>query len=838
VTEDNLSRAEAQGRAAALSAAAYQVALDLTTGDDTFRSETVVRFQCNLVGPTTFIDLDAVAVHEATLNGRPIPVESYDAARTRLPLRGLIANNELRVVADCAYQHTGVGLHRFVDPTDGKAYLHTQFEPFDAHRVFACFDQPDIKGTFSLTVTAPEDWTVVSNGPEAAREGAVWRFAATPHISTYLVAVVAGPYHSVHQRHGEVDLGIYCRASLAGYLDPEEIFLLTRQGLDFFTSEFDYPYPFAKYDQLFVPEFNFGAMENPGCITFNEGYVFRSRQTDSAYERRAGTILHEMAHMWFGDLVTMRWWDDLWLNESFATYMATDALARATRFQHAWVRFASGTKMWAAGQDQLPSTHPISADIVDTDAVRLHFDGITYAKGASVLKQLVAWVGKDAFAEGCRRYFRRHEWGNAELGDFLGALEETSGRDLGPWWQEWLQTAGVNTLRGEAGIDGDHYASFSVLQEGMPGHPTLRSHRVAIGLYNRGDEGLARDRRVELDVVGERTEVASLAGQAVPELLLLNDDDLAYAKVRLDQRSVATLQEHLGRVVDPLARNLCWAALWDMVRDAELATRRFVALVAEHAPAESDETTLARILGQAGGAVDSYGDPANRPAARAQLAAGAREGLEAADGGSDRQLTWVRHLLSVVDRPDDLAWARGLLDGSVEVPGLKVDTDLRWQIVATLAAFAADDDGTLIAAELERDPTDIGERRAAACRASRPTPQAKAEAWERLVTPGMHLAEMRAVAGGFMQWGQDHLLEPYVEPYFASLHRWWDERTREEALALVGGLFPATLVRPDAVEATSTALGDDSLPGPVRRILLEGRDNLERALRARAADTP
>jgi len=835
VTEDNLTRAEAQDRATKVSGVTYQVALDLTTGAETFRSETVVRFQGSLVGLSTFIDLDAVTVHQATLNDRPIPAESYDAGRSRLPLRGLKANNELRVVADCAYQLTGVGLHRFVDPTDGKAYLHTQFEPFDAHRVFACFDQPDVKGTFALTVTAPEDWTVVSNSTGES-DGQLWRFGATPEISTYLVAVVAGPYYSVHDRHGDIDLGIYCRESLAGYLDPEEIFTLTRQGLEFFTEEFDFPYPFTKYDQLFVPEFNFGAMENPGCITFNEGYVFRSRQTDSAYERRASTILHEMAHMWFGDLVTMRWWDDLWLNESFATYMATDAMARATRFEHAWVRFASGTKMWAAVQDQLPSTHPISADIVDTDAVRLHFDGITYAKGASVLKQLVAWVGRDAFTEGCRRYFRRHAWTNAELGDFLGALEETSGRDLGSWSQEWLQTAGVNTLRGDAELDGDRYASFAVCQEGMAGHPTLRSHRLAIGLYNLGDEGLVRDRRVELDVIGDRTEVASLSGQAVPDLLLLNDDDLAYSKVRLDERSVATLQAHLSQVVEPLPRNLCWAALWDMVRDAELATRRFVSLVAAHAPSEGDETTLARILGQAASAVDSYGDPANRSAARSLLADGAREGLDTADAGSDRQLTWVRHLLSVAEAPDDLAWARGLLDGTVEVPGLKVDTDLRWQIVGTLAAFAADEGGELIETELGRDPTDIGQRRAAACRASRPTAQAKAEAWERLVTPGMHLAEMRAVAGGFSQWGQDHLLEPYVEPYFASLRRWWDDRSREEALALAGGLFPGTLVRPDVVETTSTALADEGLPGPVRRILLESRDALERALRARAAD--
>jgi aminopeptidase N len=408
---DNLTRAEAQKRATQLSGVSYTVALDLTTGDETFLSDTTVRFQGNLVGLSTFIDLEAANVREATLNGRVIPVDSYDKGRSRLPLRGLLANNELRIVADCAYQHTGVGMHRFADPTDGKVYLHTQFEPYDAHRVFPCFDQPDIKARFTLTVTAPAEWDVVSNSP-STREGS----------STYLVAVVAGPYHVVRDVHGQVDLGIYCRESLAQYLDAEELLTLTKQGLDFFEEEFDYPYPFAKYDQLFVPEFNFGAMENPGCVTFNEYMVFRSRQTDASHENRANTLLHEMAHMWFGDLVTMRWWDDLWLNESFATYMATHALSQATRFSDAWVRFAAGTKAGAMAQDQLPTTHPISADIVDTDAVRLHFDGITYLKGASTLKQLVAWVGQDAFREGLQKYFRKYAWRNAELADFLSKL--------------------------------------------------------------------------------------------------------------------------------------------------------------------------------------------------------------------------------------------------------------------------------------------------------------------------------------------------------------------------------------------------------------------------------
>jgi aminopeptidase N len=845
MTDDNLTRAEADDRAARLSVASYDVALDLTAAGATFTSTSTVRFKSTDIGGDTFVDLDAAAVREVTLNGRPVAQDAYDADHSRIRLSGLEADNVLTVVADCEYQHTGVGLHRFDDPTDGNRYLATQFEPYDAHRVFACFDQPDLKATFDLSVQAPEGWTVVSNAPvvEHDAEGDVpgrWRFGTTRRISTYLAAIVAGPYHAVHEEHRGIGLSIYCRESLARYLDSAEILTVTRQGLDFFEAEFGYPYPFPKYDQLFVPEFNFGAMENPGCVTFNENYVFRSRVTDAAYQRRAGTILHEMAHMWFGDLVTMRWWDDLWLNESFATYMGNDAVVRATRFTDAWVEFASGDKAWALVQDQLPTTHPISADIVDTDAVRLHFDGITYAKGASVLKQLVAWVGKEAFTEGVRRYFRRHEWANASLSDFLGALEETSGRKLEPWAEEWLEASGVNTLRASFDVSCGRYDRFSVTQGGRP----ARSHRLAIGLYDHdpsrpdggGGGGLVRRRRVELDVVGDSTEVDDLLGEAPADLVLLNDDDLTYAKVRLDERSVATLQHHLSDIADPLARNLCWASTWDMVRDAELPTRRFVDLVLAHAAGETDDNTLTRLLGQAAAAVDAYGDPANRPAARTALASLARRELEAAPPGSDRQLVSARHLLSVGDSPDDLRFARGLLDGTVAVAGLVVDTDLRWQIVGTLAATGAGDAEAVIAAELERDPTDIGQRRAASARASRPTADAKEQAWARATAPDVSVAMMRAVTGGFWQWDQGPLLEAYVAPYFASIGGWWRERSREEALGLANGLFPRTLVRPEIVAAADAGLADPDLAGPLRRILLEGKDGVERAIRAQAAD--
>ncbi|HVL98603.1 MAG TPA: aminopeptidase N [Egibacteraceae bacterium] len=850
---DNLTRDEARARARLLSDVAYDVAMDVRSAGETFASRAVVRFRCAEPGAGTFIDLDAATVESVTLNDRALAADAFTGHR--ITLDDLAEHNELVVVARCRYQRTGVGLHRFTDPVDGHVYLHTQFEPFDAHRVYPCFDQPDLKAPFTLTVDAPAGWECVSNAEVTERpaegDAGTWRFAPTLPISTYITALVAGPYHAVHDHHritsegGEVQdvpLGVYCRRSLAAHLDTAEILEVTRQGFDFFTAAFGYPYPFGKYDQLFVPEFNFGAMENAGCVTFSESFIFRSKVTDAARQSRASTILHEMAHMWFGDLVTMRWWDDLWLNESFATYMGTLALAEATRFTTAWAHFASSTKAWAVSQDQLPTTHPIAADIVDTDAVRTHFDGITYAKGASVLKQLVAWVSREAFLAGLRDYFRRHGFGNAELVDFLGALEAASGRDLGDWSKQWLQTAGVTTLRADTITAPDaasgvrRYEAVTIRQEATEAYPTLRDHRVAVGCYALGDGALARSGRAELDVTGSATDVDQLAGEPVPDLLLVNDDDLAFAKVRLDDASVQTLQTSLSLLADPLARALCWGALWDMTRDAELPTRRFVALVAGHVAAEDEVGMLQSILGQAQTATLRYGDPANRDAAKRLLADAARGGLEWAEGGGDRQLVWVRCIAGLAASPQDRAWTRALLDGTVTVPGLAVDTELRWHLVTSLAAAGTADE-ELIAAEAERDPTDMGARRAATARAARPTAEAKAAAWEALTQDrSLPLAMMRALVGGFSRYGQDEVLAPYIEPYVDLLPAVWAERTPDEALLLSDGLYPSGVVSEDVVAAADRALALDGLPAPGARLVAEGRDGTLRALRARAAD--
>jgi aminopeptidase N len=846
VSVNNQQRDEAAERSRRLAVSAYDVLLDLTDGsgekpgEDTFASTTTIRFTCNEPGASTYLDLTAHSVTALTLNGEPLDAASlYDGNRIALP--AVAADNELVVEARCHYMRTGEGLHRFVDPVDGSVYLYTQFETFDAHRMYACFDQPDLKAVFAFTVRAPRDWVVVSNAvvddaPDEGESG-TWRFAPTAPMSTYITALVAGPYAHVHDEHDGIPLGIYCRASLIQHLDPEDLFTVTKQGFDFFHKVFGYRYPFGKYDQLFVPEFNAGAMENAGAVTFLEDYVFRSKVTDAAYERRAETVLHEMAHMWFGDLVTMRWWDDLWLNESFATYMSVLCQVEATRYKGGWTTFANSEKTWAYRQDQLPSTHPISADIPDIEAVKVNFDGITYAKGAAVLKQLVAWVGPDAFMSGLRAYFRKHEFGNTELRDLLVELEASSGRDLSAWTGEWLQTAGVNTMRAsfETGGDGA-FSSFSLLQEANDEHPTLRSHRVAIGLYDLVDGVLVRTSREELDVVGAKTEVPGLIGRKQPDLILVNDDDLTYSKIRLDERSLQTLTHHLGKFRESLPRALCWSAVWDMTRDAEMPTRDYLTLVLAGIGMENDIGVVQSLLRQVRSALDVYADPDWRDWGLRRLANAAYEHLHASEAGSDHQLAWARAFASSARSDDHVRDLRGLLDDAFAIKGLAIDTELRWHLLHRLVVLghAGIDE---IEAEVQRDPTAAGQRHAAAARAAQPDAAAKAEAW-RLAVEDLSLpnAVQGAIIGGFWNAEQTDLLEDYVEKYFAVIGDAWRERTAEMAQQIVIGLYPSLLVSPRVVEQTDAYLQDPEVPAALRRLLLESRDGVLRAQRARARD--
>ncbi|HLZ94225.1 MAG TPA: aminopeptidase N, partial [Candidatus Dormibacteraeota bacterium] len=692
-----MTREEARARSALLSDLHYDVRLDLTTGSETFASTTVVTFKCRQPGAATFAEFIGPSVERMHLNGRALPADAFDGGR--IQLEGLAEENRLEVAGTARYMRDGTGLHRFRDPVDGRYYLHTQFESNDAHRVYTCFDQPDLKATFDFTVTAPEDWVVVSNTTATRRRDGEWMFPRTKLISTYITAIVTGHYASWHEQHGDIPIALYCRQSLAEYFDPPEVFEITRQGLDFFAERFGYPYPFGKYDQLFVPEFSAGAMENAACVTHSERMVFRSRVTEAARLQRAETILHEMAHMWFGDLVTMRWFNDLWLNESFATYMAYVAMDGATRFHEAWLDFATKMKSRAMAQDQLPTTHPIVADIPDVDAVHLNFDSITYEKGASVLKQLATWVGEDAFFDGLKLYFKRHQYGNTELPDFLGPLEEASGRDLHSWSRLWLETAGVNTIGAEYEVEDGRISGAALRQSAPPSHPTLRPHRLRVGLYDVGGQELIRRKAVELDVDGELTQVEQLDGEPAADFVLVNDGDLAYTKLRFDSRSIKTLTTHLEGMTDPLARAISWAALWDMVRDAHLRARDYVQIALNNVDVETDAVMTQSLINQVLSAIEVFGDPANRDAVRETVAAAARERALSAATGSDRQLLWTRAFIEAARKPDDVQWVRGLLDGSTSLEGLKVDFAVRWHGVAALArigAFGADE----IAAEL------------------------------------------------------------------------------------------------------------------------------------------
>jgi len=851
-----ITRHETSHRAELLTVRSYSIELDLTCGDKIFRSTSVINFDCAEPGAATYADLVAESIDEITLNGERIdPATAY--ADGRIALAGLAQSNELRVVADCAYTADSKGMHRAADSADGKVYCYTNFEPADARRVYANFEQPDLKATFTFHVTAPAHWTVLSNQPtpepepagpaepngagDAGAAKAVWHFPPTPRISTYLTAVIAGEYHLETDSHttlsGQViPLGVACRQSLADYLEASDMVTVTKQGLDFFMQLFQSDFPFEKYDQVFVPEFSAGAMENPGCVTFSERLLFRSKVTDMMYELRAMVILHEMAHMWFGDLVTMKWWDDLWLNESFADFSAALASAEGTRFTDAWTTFSGSRKTWGYMQDQLPTTHPIAADVPTLSEAIANFDGISYAKGASVLKQLAAYVGRDAFFAGIRAYFAEHSHGNATLATLLAALEQSSGQSLGDWSKAWLQTAGPNTLRSDFTIDADgRFADFTVLQEAAPEHPTLRPHHIAIGLYNKAADGaLVRTEQVEVDIAGPRTEVPSLIGLEQPDLILLNDDDLGYAIVRFDDQSLATLTESIGAFRDSLARTVSWSAVLDMVQRAELSVPDFVKILVGGMSKEPAVSVLQILHMTASRLMAVTADPSWLPAGKQELATAALELLQAAEPGSDHQLAWMQLLGWTAVTPAQLDFIAGLLDGNVVVPGLAVDTELRWAVLRRLAAMGRADDAA-IDAELALDPTDAGRRHAATSRAAIPDAAHKAEAW-RLVAQSQELGHegVQQVTSAFGQPEHASLLAPYVAAYFEVLPEIWETRGDHLKRLLGDGLFPYWAASPELLSRIDAFLAAEPRDPAMVRVLIERRDVIERALRSRA----
>jgi aminopeptidase N len=835
---DVLTQAEAESRAARITNCSYTLDLELTRGSATYTGDVTVTFDDSGSGDTFFC-YRGKTIERYDVNGTLL-TPSWDGYRLWIPGDALRPGaNTIRIRYVNEYDHQGDGFHQFIDPEDGQEYLYTNFEPYEAHRLFPCFDQPDIKATYALSVTAPAEWEVIHNsarisaGP-AAGGRKTHRFETTKPFSTYLFCIVAGEYAEFRDQHGDVPLGLYCRKSMAQYFDTDEVFQITKQGLDWYADFFDFPYPFGKYDQIFVPEFNSGAMENVGAVTHNEFMVFRDPPTDSQRRRRAEVILHEMAHMWFGDLVTMKWWNDLWLNESFAEYMAFVCMVGATRFTSAWEDFNTSIKNWGYRQDQLVTTHPIAGEVADTDQTFLNFDGITYAKGASTLKQLVATIGFDSFRAGMRHYFRTHAYGNTTLSQFLTALETGSGRELKTWSDLWLRTPSLNTIGVEWQADGDRISALSLTQSAPAEYPTIRPHTLEVGLV-REDGGRITVTSVPATIASERADVPAARGEAKPALVFPNYNDHGWCKVALDPESVAFARANLERIDDSLLRSLLWSSLWSMVRDQQLKSTEFLALVRERAAREPRIDLVEVILNQAQTALARFVPEEVKDDEARKLFAVARAGLESAPAG-DAQITWMRAMIAAAANHDDLVHLARLADGQESVPGLTVDQQMRWSIAVKHVAYAVPGAAARLAGEATRDASDRGKRELLRGETSTPDPAVKAAAWEKFHGEGygsLHYTE--SAMGGFNWPRQREILEPFVEKYFTNVAAIVRTRDKEFSSGYHAALFPAYRVEQATLDRSERLLAEiaDELP-TLARMLRESNDELGRAIKCRA----
>ena len=842
---NNLSRAEAFERSSILKVDNYNVTIDVTKGEDTFYAKSVVKFKCSSPGASTFIDAVGKKLISASLNGVSITDQKFSGQS--LQLDDLKSENELVVEIEAVYSKTGEGLQRSIDPVDNEVYLYSQGETAFIRNMYPCFDQPDLKATFDFTVIAPSHWQVISNNPvkKSVESGSakIWEFTTTPIMSTYITAVVAGPYAYVQDEYKgatTIPLGIYCRKSLFQHLDADEIFLITKQGFEYFEKVFGLAYAFGKYDQIAVVDFNWGAMENAGCVTFREELlVFRSKVTERMYNARANTILHEMAHMWFGNLVTMKWWDDLWLNESFAECSSYLALVEATKFTNSWAGFNAERKNWAYRQDQLTSTHPIATDMVDIETVKANFDGITYAKGASVLQQLVAHVGRENFISGLQTYFAKYAHKNTTLKDLLSELEKTSGRRLDPWVATWLQTSGVNTLRPIIKIMGNKYELVSIKQEPpkIPvGSSDLRPHRMAVALYDLNDSQFKLRKSIELDVFGELTEIPAFAGEPIADLLLINDRDLTFAKIRFDEKSVESLKRNLGKLSDGLTRALCWSASWDMLRDAELSPSDYVEIAIAGLPGEDDVTTISAIGSQLHSTIEVYASPKNRDSLREKVATAIEKLLNAAGAGSDLQLQYARIFASLAHTANQGSRVRELLEG--KLAGLVVDADLRWHLLLCLVERGLSSRAE-VDEELKRDNTLTGQLAHERCLAAFPELSAKEAAFTKAtenfeITNWMRLSALQ----GFARPLHRDLHAKFIDRYFALILDIYNTKSYEESSSIIDILYPSYVATQDTLVKTINWLdgpGKDAHP-TLRRHLIESKDALERALKVQAID--
>ena len=817
----SLTRDEAAARADLLTVSLMEVELDLDRGPQTFGSVTRIHLTASDDG-TTFVDVKPRTLHRASLDGAEIDVTTLDEGR--LPLTVTAGEHVVEVEATMAYSHDGEGLHRATDPADGEDYVFSHLFLDAAPAVFACIDQPDVKAPYAVCVKAPPEWHVIGNGSGTISDGGVWHLAQTQPLSTYFVALCAGPYVSVTDEHDGIKLGLWARRSLRQQLEEHapEMLEVTRRSFDYFHSIFGIRYPFDDYDQVFVPEFNAGAMENPGCVVLRDGYLYRGAAGRDEMLTRANTISHEMAHMWFGDLVSPRWWDDLWLNESFAEYMAHRCLVEATEYTEAWVDSTMSRKSWGYGAERSPSTHPVAGSPApDAKSALANFDGISYAKGAAVIRQLIEFIGDDAFLEGIRDYLTAHSFGNGTLAAFLEAMSRASGQDLTAWSAAWLETSGVDTIAVDR-------AAGTVTRQAPVGHPAQRPHAVDVATYAQGDE--TSRTTLTLDADSAPLEGVDLAAP----LVLPNAGDRTWATPLLDEQSLAALRTELPAMTDAQARAVIWVGLRDGVALAQVDPRLVVDLGEAALVTETNDSIFSRAgLHLTNRVIRVLLPPEEQDAARARLAAVGEQVLATAEPGSSLAL----HAARLVARTSDdvegrlVPWSQGR-----DLPaGLDGDADFRWILIGQLTRR-----GLIGSAEVDealaQDRTMSGHLGALTARAAIPTEEGKAAAWADLTTNRERSNhELVAIAAGFWGPADRSLVEPYVERYFADVPpmRAW---LGEDALARVAAMtYPSRFVSDKTLELSRATLERTDIDQGVRRSIVDAQSELEEALASRRA---
>jgi aminopeptidase N len=807
------------------------------------------------------IDFEEGQVLSLSINGVPVKIfeqtQRFDGHHIYLNTDELKStSNQVEISFSHPYGTQGNGLHRFKDPVDSRVYLYSDFEPYHAHQMFPCFDQPDLKATFKVTAEAPSDWQVISNtlqneiSPVDGKKR--WVFPTSPIFSTYVFALHAGPYAAWKSDAQGIPIRLFARKSLAKYVDHDEWLKITRQGLEFYGIEFGLPYPFFKYDQIIVPDFNQGAMENVGAVTFSERYIFRSPVTRDRHRRRADTILHEMAHMWFGDLVTMKWWNGLWLNESFATFMAANAVEEATEFSGSWQAFFAGMKEWAYWEDQLVTTHPIELPVPNTDSAEANFDGITYGKGAAVLKQLRYYLGPDDFREGLQRYFQKYSYKNTNLSDFTKMLTEASSEDLTRWQRSWLQTAGLNSIRAEWKCEADpktnrsKVSEFNLLQ--TPAE-ALRPHRTQIALFyfprgrNKSISPLEPTKPFDVFYSSSSTPVPQIIGQPCPDLVFPNFADQDYVKVELDPISQEQALKALARIKNPLTRQMIWHTLWVMVLDGQVRPQDYADAALSQGKNETDTVVLASLLKHL---VDTSANHSSvlkflkgdlRNLYLRKFETWTKTRLLLARAGSDHQIIWFQTYLESASSAPSIQYLKGLLSGRQKLRGFPIDQERRWKVIRTLARNGDKGVQEAIAAELLKDPTDMGQKEAIAAEAMIPHAESKKTWLTQVSQPNgaLPLAKLREAMNHYQVLGQEEFIQASADTYFEKLPQLAFSKKlqdQEHSKWFAEGMFPS-LCNSEIVKRTTDLLNAyPKLPASVIKTLNIQRQEEERCIRA------